>query len=362
MPTTAHSSISYPPNYTFDAKIGAGAFSKVYKALSRTNGGVYAIKVISVDTISLLKDTLREIQLMHRLKHQRVMPLIQTMIQREGTTLNVYLVMPKYDTSLDYVIRSPQPLSEAHTKYFLRQILDGLEFMHFNLILHRDLKPANLLIMADCTIVIADMGASCAILTRTLPDVERSHALTYVVVTLTYRAPEIFLTNGAYSTPIDMWSVGCILYELYTRRRLFDCCDEMAQARKYVNILGAPTSDELCKISNRQTRCQFKAHTLTDSRNAGSLRGICRQLPHNAVHMLGRLVTWDPSARLSAKEALDHPFLLDPSDAITKELKGLAPPVAIPVGPPTLYHLNNLPTSDELLRLALIEPNVAMVA
>lgn len=90
------------------------------------------------------------------------------------------------------------------------QIVNAIKFCHCKRILHRDLKPQNLLIDKNGNIKLADFGLARAfgVPIRTL---------THEVLTLWYRAPEILLGQKEYSTPVDIWSIGCIFYELAHR-------------------------------------------------------------------------------------------------------------------------------------------------
>ena len=97
---------------------------------------------------------------------------------------------------------------------YLHQLLRSIAFCHENRILHRDLKPQNLLIDSQGTLKLADFG-----LARPYCIPQRRY--THEVVTLWYRAPEILLGANYYSTPVDIWSVGCIFAELVTRQPFF---------------------------------------------------------------------------------------------------------------------------------------------
>ncbi len=115
---------------------------------------------------------------------------------------------------------------------YLYQILKGIAYCHSHRILHRDLKLANLLIDRKGVLKLADFG-----LARAFGVPIRTY--THEVVTLWYRAPEILLGQARYSTPVDMWSVGCIFAELVTKRPLFpgDCeIDELFRIFRYNNI------------------------------------------------------------------------------------------------------------------------------
>ena len=88
-------------------------------------------------------------------------------------------------------------------KSFLFQLLTGVAYCHHHRVLHRDLKPQNLLINREGELKLADFG-----LARAFGIPVRSY--THEVVTLWYRAPDVLLASTKYSTPIDIWSIGCI--------------------------------------------------------------------------------------------------------------------------------------------------------
>jgi serine/threonine protein kinase len=99
----------------------------------------------------------------------------------------------------------------------MHQILCGVDFLHTHRVIHRDLKPQNLLVTSTGNIKLADFG-----LAKTY-DFEMR--LTSVVVTLWYRSPEVLL-GLSYATPVDLWSCGCIMAELFRLAPLFNGSSE----------------------------------------------------------------------------------------------------------------------------------------
>ena len=110
----------------------------------------------------------------------------------------VYLIMPRMETTLSRVIRSKQTLSEKHKQYFIFQLLRGLKYIHSAGVIHRDLKPENILINgSDCKLKITDFG-----LARGVVKEHDASKLTEYVVTRWYRAPEIMCSSRQYEKEV----------------------------------------------------------------------------------------------------------------------------------------------------------------
>merc|ERR550539_893899 len=128
---------------------------------------------------------------------------------------------------------STPTLSGSLVKSYTHQLLKGLNFCHSKRIIHRDLKPQNLLIDRNGALKLADFG-----LARAFGIPLRSY--THEVVTLWYRAPEVLMGSRKYSTPVDIWSVGCIFAEMVNGQPLFPGNSDADQLQKIFKILGTP--------------------------------------------------------------------------------------------------------------------------
>ena len=118
-------------------------------------------------------------------------------------------------------------------KSFLYQLLMGVAYCHHHRVLHRDLKPPNLLINREGQLKLADFG-----LARAFGIPVRSY--THEVVTLWYRSPDVLMGSRRYSTPVDIWSVGCIFAEMANGRPLIAGTSEGDQLERIFRLLGTP--------------------------------------------------------------------------------------------------------------------------
>ena len=167
--------------------------------------------------------------------------------------------------------------------------------------MHRDLKPSNLLIGEDeRTIKIADFG-----LARSFGLPLKSY--THEVVTLWYRAPEILLGQKVYSTAVDVWSLGCIFYEIAHRKPLFYGESEIGQLFKIFKVLGTPCesnwqgSDELPEMKISFPKWHVNGNE--------KLKELCdSNFPPEAVDLLTQMMHLEPSKRITVKAAMEHPF------------------------------------------------------
>ncbi|XP_042332974.1 cyclin-dependent kinase 6 isoform X1 [Sceloporus undulatus] len=207
--------------YECVAEIGEGAYGKVFKARDLKNGGRFvALKRVRVQTSEegMPLSTIREVAVLRHLEtfeHPNVVRLFDVCtVSRTERETKLTLVFEHVDQDLTtYLNKVPEPGVPSETiKDMMFQLLRGLDFLHSHRVVHRDLKPQNILVTSNGQIKLADFG-----LARIY---SFQMALTSVVVTLWYRAPEVLL-QSSYATPVDLWSVGCIFAEMFRRKALF---------------------------------------------------------------------------------------------------------------------------------------------
>lgn len=222
------------------------------------------------------------------------------------------MVFEYLEYDLTGVLETPEiRLTQDHVKSWSQQLLHGVHYMHKNKVIHRDLKASNLLINRNGELKIADWG-----LARSWnKDMKR---LTNKVITLWYRPPELLLGMIDYSTKIDMWSVGCIVAEMFRRSAFLRGQNETNQLELIYKVCGTPNTQEWPLL---ETKCRhwnrFKPgpnDKIYPNRLAQCLR---EKLPHpkwmtdDAVKMIGKLMEKNPDERWSAEKALDADYFFE---------------------------------------------------
>lgn len=297
--------------YSLLRVLGTGSYGVVVAAWDAVTGVVVAIKRVAhiFDDVVEARRILREIRLMRSMHHDALLGLIDVdvpALDAWDAWHNVYLVSLQMDRDLHRVLRSPVPLTDAHCRFFAWQLLTGVKYMHSANVLHRDLKPANLLVNEDCSLRICDFGLARYVGEGSVDVQGAASPLTQYVSTRWFRAPELVLCRDAYSTAVDMWSVGAILADLLGRRPLFPGRDFRHQISTIVSVLGTPAEDEIAHVTSPTARAFLASLPATAPI---PLRNLLPGAPEDALDLLSRLLCFNPAIRLSATEALEHPYV-----------------------------------------------------
>ncbi|XP_057860187.2 cyclin-dependent kinase B1-1-like isoform X3 [Cryptomeria japonica] len=237
-------------DYEIFDTIGNGTYGKVYKAKVKNTGQIVAIKKAKLerDEDGIAATTLREISLL---------------------------------------------------RIFMYQLFKGVSYCHGHGVIHRDLKPQNILVDKTRGLLkLADFGLGRSFF---LP----VGALTHNVMTLWYRAPEVLLGVVQYSIPVDIWSLGCIFAEMSRMTPLFRGDSEIGQLLCIFRQLGTPTEDMwpgVSKSRNWHSYPEWKPQKL-------SL--VVPDMEPSGVDLLSNMLDYDPAKRISAKEAMQHPYFDD---------------------------------------------------
>ncbi|KAG0586055.1 hypothetical protein M758_2G104400 [Ceratodon purpureus] len=281
-------------------KIGEGMYGVVYKARDRITNETIALKKIRLEQEDegVPSTAIREISLLKEMHHGNIVRL-QDVVHSEK---RLYLVFEYLDLDLKKHMDTCPDLAKDPRliKTFLYQILRGIAYCHSHRVLHRDLKPQNLLIdRRTNALKLADFGLARAfgIPVRTF---------THEVVTLWYRAPEILLGSCHYSTPVDVWSVGCIFAEMVTQRPLFPGDSEIDELFRIFRLLGTPTEETWPGVTSLP---DFKsAFPKWPAKNVGS---VVPGLEPLGIDLLAKMLILEPSRRITARTALEHEYFKD---------------------------------------------------
>lgn len=281
-------------------KIGEGTYGVVYKGRHKATNRVVALKKIRLESEEegVPSTAIREISLLKELVHPNVVTLEEVLLE-DGKLYLVFeflsMDLKKYMDSLP----SGQLMDKMLVKSYLYQILQAMLFCHQRRVIHRDLKPQNLLIDSQGIIKLADFGLARALCIPV-------RVYTHEVVTLWYRAPEVLLGAARYSTPVDIWSIGCIFAEMASRRPVFRGDSEIDQLFRIFRTLSTPSEENWPGVSQlpdyKSTFPSWRTNVLPQT---------VKQIDDVGMELLQSMLKYDPSQRISAKAALHHPYFDD---------------------------------------------------
>lgn len=284
-------------------QIGEGTYATVYQARNLKTGAIVALKEIVLKLEEGMPSTaLREIALLKELAHPNILKLIEV-IQSDDRLVMVFEFLDSdLKKFLDFRKATHRPLLITEIKDIMRQLLRGVQYCHEKNIMHRDLKPQNLLIDRDGCLKLADFGLSRVI---GIPVAGFSTE----VVTLWYRAPDVLLGSSTYSTKIDMWSIGCIMAELYLLSPIFPGKNVQDQICLIFKFLGTPNGSDW--LQTYQSQEFFRNIPVYSKPN--DVGSIFPMVCPSGRDLLTRFFEYNPERRISAKEALCHPYFQEPS-------------------------------------------------
>ncbi|KAK4167875.1 putative meiotic mRNA stability protein kinase [Cladorrhinum sp. PSN259] len=370
-PITYQSKVRVTDKYKVIGFISSGTYGRVYKALGRHGQpGEFAIKKFKPDKegeqityTGISQSAVREMALCSELHHPNVIRLIEIILEDKC----IFMVFEYAEHDLLQIIhhhtQQPRhPIPPNTIKSIMFQLLNGCQYLHTNWVLHRDLKPANIMVTSSGEVKIGDLGLA-RLFYKPLHSLFSGDK---VVVTIWYRAPELLLGSRHYTPAIDMWAVGCIFAELLSLRPIFKGEEakmdskktvpfQRNQMQKIVEIMGMPTKEKWPLLTAMPEYNQLPSLTppsggggggvhhhsgyghnssqygRSSSSNTGGgsqLKGWYYQFVNQQVsaqaqangatslsvlgeegyNLLAGLLEYDPEKRLTAAQALEHPF------------------------------------------------------
>lgn len=269
--------------------IGEGTFGQVF--LARKGRARYALKRMNRDSEGISVTTIREIQTLRAMSHPNVVRLIEVVADPDR---DVYMVFPYFPYDLNRFIRTNR-LACSEVRHIFRQIAAGVCYIHSKGIMHRDLKSANILLDHKLNASIADFGMARY--------TTKTGMYTPGMVTLWYRAPEILLGSPTYSYAVDVWSLGCILTEMYLGRMIFQGSTEIAQLEMIIHACGSINENTYPGV---QALPGFRTFRLPQSPRR--IEGIIERHDPSAVELVSSMLCIDPLRRVSISQVVDSKY------------------------------------------------------
>jgi serine/threonine protein kinase len=327
-----------PSKYIIDKPIGKGAYGLVVEAYDKELGQKVAIKksrnvfpvtsrrplmsrrsavtqakvsapnepLSEEDDNALLRAPrlLREIKLLiHLEQHPNIVELKDVILPKDFDSFqDIYFVMDLMPADLRDLLRLGQQLPDAHIQFIMYQLMMAVSYMHSADIIHRDIKPENILVNQQCGLKLCDFG-----ITRGVDFKRDPHISSIYVQTRWYRAPELLLEFDKVSPAIDMWSCGCVLAELLQKGILFPGKFPAHQVELILKVLGTP--DDITKVKGSEHGIAFLSKL--KKYQPKNLKTLFPGVNPLALDLLSRMLVWEPENRITAIEAMRHPYLAD---------------------------------------------------
>ncbi|TFK28536.1 Pkinase-domain-containing protein [Coprinopsis marcescibilis] len=309
-------------DYEVTTKLGEGTFGEVHKARHKTTGAAVALKRILMhhEKEGMPVTALREIKILKSLKHPAIVDILDMFLVRssEKDPLSVFMVFPYMDHDLAGLLENERvKLQPSQIKLYMKQLLEGTEYMHRNHILHRDMKAANLLISNNGNLRIADFGLARSF-DANIVKTGSSKKYTNCVVTRWYRPPELLLGARQYGGEVDIWGIGCVLGEMFTRRPILPGTSDLDQLEKIWYLCGTPTQHTW---PNFDALPGCEGIKRFDRNLTRRVKMTYESVGPETADLLDKLLVCNPKERITAAQALEHEyFWTDPLPADPKTL------------------------------------------
>ncbi|KAF5476688.1 hypothetical protein F2P56_003402 [Juglans regia] len=331
--------------YKINSKMGEGTFGQVLECWDREKKEMVAIKIVR-GIKKYREAAMIEIEMLQQLgKHDKGGNRCVQIRNWFDYRNHICIVFEKLGSSLYDFLRKNNYRSFPIdlVREIGRQLLECVAFMHDLSLIHTDLKPENVLLVSSDYVKVPDCrdyksysrsskdgsyykrvpkSSSIKVIDFGSTTYERQDQ-NYIVSTRHYRAPEVVLGLG-WSYPCDIWSVGCIIVELCTGEALFQTHENLEHLAMMERVFG-PLPQHMLKRVDRRADKYVRRGRLDWPDGATSRESIkavmklprlqnlvMQHVDHSAgdlIHLLQGLLKYDPTDRLTARQALRHPFL-----------------------------------------------------
>ena len=286
-------------DYEVFDKLGEGTYAKVHFGKHCVTGDGVAIKFIHIEheEEGPSCSVIRELDILKRCNHPAIVSFKGAAIKDK----RIIIVIEYMKTNLFNMIFNPKiSLAPALVKSYAFQLLSGLYYLHSHHIIHRDICPKNLLLDEEGRLKICDFGISRSF---SLP----IGKLTGGVITPIYRPPEIFLKQGNdsyYDISADIWSAGCVIAEMVNRKFLFYSDSELGIVLKIFETFGKP-SEEIMEMYPKLVELPLENFPVIENPKFVDTDN------EYLKDLVSKMLCLNPNKRITAKEALYHPYFDD---------------------------------------------------
>lgn len=325
-PTRKRIPMSSLADYELYNQLGQGTFGVVTKARQRKSGKLVALKkfIVTDKKEGFPITAFREITIMKKLKNLNILQIIDMIYESNGSFF--YTVSPYISSDLNGLINNPRiNFTLPQIKLLMKQILNGINYIHNAGYLHRDIKTANILLDKFGIVKIADFGLARLFhgkppITANSPPGGGLFEYTGLVVTRWYRPPELLLGDRKYTTAVDMWGIGCVFGEFFVKRPILEGKSDIHQAEIIFKLLGSPTPENFPNahlINRHNIDLKHNYHRTLES-------AFGKFMTPDAIILLSGMLSLNPQRRFNALKALESPFFkTDPLPCTEKELSNL---------------------------------------
>lgn len=296
--------------YKVGKRIGRGCYGVVFEVQRTTvnpdgslNLNHYAMKKVlsAFKSADEAQKVYREIMYLYEFgNHENILKIHDVMTSRDDRHL--YIFTDLLDSDLQKALRV-KALSRVHRIFITYQMLRALLYIHSALVVHRDVKPSNILLRKTCEVQLADFGWA-----REAPCEGESELMTDYAGSRWYRCPEMLLGSRSYNIPVDMWALGCITGEMYGDGEAVNPgSSTIDMIEKIIELTGKPILVDILALE--APRAQL---TLEPVMPGPAHRPVEARFPNEPAEMhdfITLLLQWNPQKRLTAQEALSHPFV-----------------------------------------------------